>query len=232
MNKLSALALGTALTLSMPLAAMAQDADAGVTLDGGVHAELGGEDPNADVGADAGVDVGVDPVDVGVDAGMPAEGAGETSVGVDADASAGAYTYADLDDAIHGAGTADFSAVTADTEIEIVEISSLSEDGEFTADAFAQSRADFEADIDLLQSNISGNSDITGALEAEGYTESEVVAVWTQADGSLTVFVDNQNSAEAEAAEDAGLTDDAMESEMSVEGEAGADASAEGEAAQ
>lgn len=225
MNKLSALALGTALTLSMPLAAMAQDADAGVTLDGGVQTELGGEDANADVGADAGVDVGVD-------AGMPAEGAGETSVGVDADASAGAYTYADLDDAIHGAGTADFSAVTADTEIEIVEISSLGEDGEFTADAFAESRADFEADIDLLQSNISGNADITAALEAEGYTESEVVAVWTQADGSLTVFVDSQSSAEAEAAEDAGLADDAMESDMSVEGEADAGASVEGEAAQ
>ena len=85
MNKLSALALGTALTLSMPFAALAQDADAGVTLDGGVQTELGGEDANADVGVDAGVDVGVD-------AGMPAEGAGETSVGVDADASAGAYT--------------------------------------------------------------------------------------------------------------------------------------------
>ena len=189
MNKLSALALGTALTLSMPLAAMAQDADAGVTLDGGVQTELGGEDANADVGAD-------------------------------------------LDDAIHGAGTADFSAVTADTEIEIVEISSLGEDGEFTADAFAESRADFEADIDLLQSNISGNADITAALEAEGYTESEVVAVWTQADDSLTVFVDSQSSAEAEADEDAGLADDAMESDMSVEGEAEADASVEGEAAQ
>ena len=225
MNKLSALALGTALTLSMPFAALAQDADAGVTLDGGVQTKLGGEDANADVGVDAGVDVGVD-------AGMPAEGAGETSVGVDADASAGAYTYANLDDAIHGAGTADFSAVTADTEIEIVEISSLGEDGEFTADAFAESRGDFQADIDLLQSNISGNADITAALEAEGYTESEVVGVWTQADGSLTVFVDSQNSAEAEAAEDAGLTDDAMESDMSVEGEADADASVEGEVAQ
>ena len=225
MNKLSALALGTALTLSMPFAALAQDADAGVTLDGGVQTVLGGEDANADVGVDAGVDVGVD-------AGMPAEGAGETSVGVDADASAGGYTYANLDDAIHGAGTADFSAVTADTEIEIVEISSLGEDGEFTADAFAESRGDFQADIDLLQSNISGNADITAALEAEGYTESEVVGVWTQADGSLTVFVDSQNSAEAEAAEDAGLTDDAMESDMSVEGEADADASVEGEVAQ
>ena len=49
---------------------------------------------------------------------------------------------------------------------------------------------------------------------------------------SLTVFVDSQNSAEAEAAEDAGLTDDAMESDMSVEGEADADASVEGEVAQ
>ncbi len=219
MKKLSALALGTALTLSMPLAAMAQDADAGVTLDGGVQTELGGEDAGADVGADAGVDVGVD-------AGMPSEGAGETSVGVGADASAGAYTYADLDDAIHGAGTADFSAVTADTEIEIVEISSLGEDGEFTADAFAESRADFQGDIDLLQSNISGNADITAALEAEGYTESDVVAVWTQADGALTVFVDSQSSAEADAA------GDAMESDMSVEGEAEADASVEGEVAQ
>jgi hypothetical protein len=182
MNKLSALALGTALTLSMPLAALAQDADAGVTLDGGVQTELGGEDAGADVGIDA-----------GVDAGVSAEGASDMGVDVGADASAGAYTYGDLDNAIHGAGTADFSAVTADTEIEIVEISSLGDDGEFTADAFAESRADFQADIDLLQSKISGNADITAALEAEGYTDSDVVAVWTQADGSLTVFVDSQS---------------------------------------
>lgn len=219
MNKLSALALGTALTLSMPLAALAQDGGAGVTLDGGVQTELGGENAGADV-------------DAGVDAGMPAEGAGDMSVDVGADAGTSAYTYGDLDDAIHGAGTADFAAVTADTEIEIVEITSLGDDGDFTADAFADSRADFQADIDLLQSNISDNADITAALEAEGYTESDVVAVWTQADGSLTVFVDSQSSAEAQEAEEAGLTDGAAETDAGAEGGADADATVEGEVVQ
>ncbi|WP_417578643.1 hypothetical protein [Pelagibacterium sp.] len=220
MKKLSALALGTALTLSMPLTALAQDADAGVTLDGGVATELGGEDSGVDTG-----------VELGVDTGVATEGSSDMSVdvGANADAAVSSYTYGDLDDAIHGAGTAELSGVTADTEIEIVEISDLGEDGDLNAEAFADSRADFQSDVDLLQSSISENADLVSALEAEGYTHDEVVAVWTQADGALTVFVDSQNSAEAEAAEDAGLTDDAMGSDTSAKGEAETNVSTEGE---
>lgn len=199
MNKLSALALSTALALSMPLAALAQDAGVGVTLDGGVSTELGGED--------AGVDVGVD-ADAGVDAGAEAgvEAGAEVSGDVDA---ASSYTYGDLDAALQGAGTADLSGVTAETEIEIVEVDSLGEDGDFTAAAYGEARAGYDADIGVLQSNVEANADIVAAIEAAGYASDDVVGVWSQADGSLTVFVESGESHEAEAAEQSGLDADA-----------------------
>jgi hypothetical protein len=185
MNKLSALALGTALTLSMPLAALAQDADAGVTLDGGVTTELGGEDAGVEADVDAGVDA-------------------------DVDAGVSDLTYGDLDTALQGAGTADLSGVTADTEIEIVDISTLGEDGEFTASAFAETQADYESDINLLRTNVDGNADLVAAVEAAGYTTADVIAVWMDGDAALTVFVETQQSPEAEAAEDA-TTDEAAD---------------------
>ena len=220
MKKLSALALGTALGLSMPLAALAQDAGVGVTLDGGVATELGGEDAGVDVGVDAGVDADAEAgVDVGVDA--------DAEVSGDVDAASG-HTFADLDAALQGAGTADLSGVTAETEIEIVEVDSLGEDGEFTAAAYGEARADFESDIGLLQTNIEGNADFVAAIEAAGYTTQDVVAVWSEADGSLTVFVESQESHEAEAAEQSGL---AVEGDAEAEGgaAAGDDAAANGE---
>ena len=195
MNKLSALALSTALALSMPLAALAQDAGVGVTLDGGVSTELGGEDAGVDVGVDAGAEAGV-------------EAGAEVSGDADADATS-SYTYGDLDAALQGAGTADLSGVTAETEIEIVEVGSLGEDGDFTAAAYGEARAGYDADIGVLQSNVEANADIVAAIEAAGYASDDVVGVWSQADGSLTVFVESGKSHEAEAAEQSGLDADA-----------------------
>lgn len=201
MNKLSALALGTALALSMPFAAFAQDADAGVTLDGGVTTELGGEEAGAEAGADVGVDAGAE-----TDAGGAVDAGAQAGAGTEAGAGGMAtdMTYGDLDAALQGAGTADLSTVTADTEIQIVDISTLGEDGEFTAQSYAESRADYQADIDTLQGNVEGNTDVVAAVEAAGYTTEDVIAVWMDGEAELTVFVESQQSPEAEAAEDTG----------------------------
>lgn len=178
MNKLSALALGTALSLSLPLAALAQDADAGVTLEGGVNTELGGAEDDAGVDAAAGA----------ATPGAPDTGAG---AGGGAGAAAGNYTFGDLDDALQGAANADFAAVTEDTRIEIVPISQLAEEGERTRDEYSTSIQGYQGDVTALRGNIEQSEVIVSALEEEGYTVDQVVGVWTQADDSLTIFVDD-----------------------------------------
>lgn len=224
MNKLSALALGTALALSMPLAAAAQDTDLGVELDGGVGVELGGEDTGVDAGVDAALDAQTDTtVDAttGVDA----------TVGADAELSA--YTYGDLDQALQGAAAADLSAVNSETDIEIVTLSSLSDDGEFTADAFAEARGDHTADIGVLQSAVEDNADIVAELDAAGYTSEDVVAVWTQADGTLTIFVDDADaSLDGAASTDLGVETDTttdLDGETDTSLDVETDAEVEGE---
>lgn len=232
MNKLSALALGTALSLSLPLAALAQDSNAGVTLDGGVATELGGDDNGVDAGVDAaagaqagenGVDLDAD-ADAGVEGGVDAGSNAEVGVGadlrsdsmVDGEAGTSAYTYGDLDAALQGAGTANLSSINADTTIEIVGISTLGDDGEFTADAYGETSADYQSDVTALQGNVEGNADIVAALEEDGYTTDDVVAVWSQADGTLTVFVEDGG--------DARFTGSDAAPAAGAEGEAGADA--------
>lgn len=239
MNKFSALALGTALSLSLPLAALAQDSGAGVTLDGGVTTQLGGEDNGVDAGVDVGVDGQAGENGVGVDVGTDAEAGVGADMRSDAtvEAGASAYTYGDLDAALQGAGSADLSSVTADTDIEIVAISTLGDDGEFTADAYTEAHAEHEGDISTLQANVEENADLVAALDTDGYSAQDVVAVWSQADGTLTVFVDD--GADAGAGVDAGAAA-TVDSELDAGGtdagtdvdadaDAGADATVEGQ---
>lgn len=234
MNKLSALALGTALTLSLPLAALAQDAGAGVTLDGGVNTELGGADNDTGAGAGAGADIGVD-AGAGA-AGSDVEAGANGQVGAQAGAGAGgagatgSYTYGDLDDALQGAASADLSMVTTETEIEVVDIADLTDEGEFTAQSFDESRTTYQGDIDTLRSNIEGNSEIVAELEAQGFSPDDVIAVWMEDETSLTIFVDGQQSPEAGAAQDSGLTTQGGDTGTTGGAGAGAGAGAGGDA--
>lgn len=146
MNKLSALALGTALAFAAPLAAHAQDTGVGV--------ELGGE-------GGIGLDINLD-----------------------------AFTHADVDTAIQSSGSVTLDDVDATTDIEIVAISTLSANDGGDASILADTRAAFDADITALKDRVSANAELVAALEAQGYTADDVVAVWSQANGALTVFVD------------------------------------------
>lgn len=180
MNKLSALALTAALALSAPLAAHAQDA--GVGVDAGVDAGVG-----VDTGTDSGVDAGVDTgVDAGVDAGTDDAGA---DLGVDAGADAGMSAdtpdAATLMTALEGTADFDISTIDASTTINIVAISEIETDETWT-DAWAE----HEADVTAKHGEIEANADLTAALEAEGYTAEDVVAIHGEATGEVWVFVD------------------------------------------
>lgn len=162
MNKLSALALGTALAFAAPIAVNAQDTDLGVELDGGVGVKLGGD---TQIGVDADVDVGA---------------------GLDVNS----LTHNDVDTAIQSSGSVNFDDVDAATDIRIVTLSSLAANDGGDASVLADSRTAFEADISALQGNISANADVVAALEAGGYTAEDVVAVSTHGSGTLVLFVD------------------------------------------
>lgn len=162
MNKLSALALGTALAFSAPLAATAQGLDLGVELDGDVGVELGGDDG-------LGVDVGV---------------------GADAGAGVDELTHADVDAAIQSSASVNLDDVDATTDVEIVAISSLAANDGGDASVIADTRAAFDADISALQDEISANAELVAALDAQGYAADDVIAVRSHGTGSVVLFVD------------------------------------------
>ncbi|UYO01106.1 MAG: hypothetical protein KIT02_07875 [Devosia sp.] len=142
--------------------------DAGVTLDSdtGVSVETPSLDADADVGVDASVDA---------------------SAGDMAD-----NTYGAVMASISGSADVDLSAVTEDAQVSLVLISTLEGDAETEAAALDEAlAADAEAQT-ALQANVEGNAAIKAKLEAEGYASSDVVAVKSNADGSVVVFVDDR----------------------------------------
>lgn len=169
MNRSSVLVLSAILTLSLPYAVAAQDA---------------GAPPGGDAAAEAGAGNAGD------------EGAG---AGAGGDAGDGAFTYDDLNAALQNMADADLSAVTADTRIDIVTMSSLDETAAEEADEYTTSIPSDQSDIADLRAAMETNTHITAALEAEGYTIEDVAAAWVQGDGSLTIFVDDSQASTGEA---------------------------------
>ena len=93
---------------------------------------------------------------------------------------------------IDGAATVDLTAVTEDTDITIVALSSLqgNADTESAAlDSALSANADAQA---TLLSNVEGNAAIMAELEAEGYVAEDVVSLKSSADGSIIVYVDDR----------------------------------------
>lgn len=125
---------------------------------------------------------------VGVDAGVSVETpAVDATVGAGADASLDT-SYDSLTSALSGSASVDLSAVTEETQVSIVLLSSLAGEAGAFDEAFA---ANAEGNT-TLHSNIAGNAAISAKLEAEGYTADDVVAVKSNADGSVLVYVDDR----------------------------------------
>lgn len=121
---------------------------------------------------------------VNVDAGAGA-GAG---VSVDA---VGTPSFSSLITALNAGSSVDFSAVTETTEIRIVKLSTLegSDEDQTALDAALQTNA---AARTTLQSNLEGNAIIKSKLDAEGVTAGDALAVSSEADGSLVIYIDDR----------------------------------------
>lgn len=138
-------------------------------------------------------DAGVQ-VDTGVTVDTPAV---DAAAGADAKANANAggmsdNTYGSVVSSIKGSADVDLSAVTDDANITIVLLSSLQ--GDAATEAAALDEA-LTADADgqaTLHTNIDGNAAIKAKLEAEGHAAADVVAVKSNADGSIIVYVDDR----------------------------------------
>lgn len=139
------------------------------------------QDTNTTVGVDAGA---------GVSAETPA-----LDANADVNANANALndnTYGSVMSSISGSADADLSGVTDEANVTIVLLSSLQGDAATEGSALdAALAADAEGQT-TLHSNIDGNATIKAKLEAQGYASSDVVAVKSNADGSVIVYVDDR----------------------------------------
>jgi hypothetical protein len=136
------------------------------------------------VAQDAGVNVGVD-AGAGVSVETPLV---DATIGAGADVSADS-NYDSLTSTLSGSANADLTTVTDQSQVTIVLLSSISGEAGGFDEAFA---ANAEGNT-ALQGNISGNAAISAKLEAEGYTSADVVAVKSNADGSILVYVDDRS---------------------------------------
>jgi len=134
---------------------------------------------DVDVDAGAGVTVETPDVDAAVD----------TAV----DAAAGvADSLTSVTAAIAGSAAVDLSAVTDESQVNVVLLSSLEGDVATEGAALDEALSANAEGASTLQANIDGNAAIKAKLDAEGYAASDVVAVKTDADGSVTLYVDDR----------------------------------------
>lgn len=134
-----------------------------------------------DAGAGAGVTVDTPAVDaqVGVDANAQAGGAAD-------------QTYGSVVSSVAGSADVDLSTVTDEAKVTIVLLSSLQGDAATEAAALDEALSANAEGMTTLHTNIDGNDTIKAKLEAEGYASSDVVAVKSNADGSIIVYVDDR----------------------------------------
>lgn len=179
-----------ATTIAALLAASALPAAAGnsglsLNLGTGISLDSDLLTAQANVGVDAGIDASED--GVGVDAEV------DTDVSLDAGASAeDDHSFASLTAAIGASAAVDLVAVTDESDVTIVLVSSLDGDAAVESaglDEALSAHADAQSS---LHANIDGHAVIKAKLEAEGFATSDVVAVKTKADGSVLVYVDDR----------------------------------------
>lgn len=156
-------AISVAALLSASSFAMAQDAGVGVD-------------------ANAGVGVETPAVDATVNAGADASASSDASASMD-------NSYDSLTSAVSGSASVDLASVTEESQVSIVLLSSLEGDATAFDEAFAANTEGTTA----LHTNVSGNTAITAKLKAEGYMADDVVAVKSNADGSVIVYVDDRS---------------------------------------
>jgi hypothetical protein len=123
----------------------------------------------------------------------------DAAVGADANANANANaggmsdnTYGSVVSSIQGSADVDLSTVTDESKVTIVLLSSLQGDAAAEAAALDEALSANADGMTTLHTNIDGNATIKAKLEAEGHATSDVVAVKSNADGSVIVYVDDR----------------------------------------
>ena len=121
----------------------------------------------------------------------------DTSAAADANASASASGTLTFDDLLGDIGSddweADVTAATAagaDATINIVEVSSLEGSADASTSAVTDATASNGDRIAALQAAVGANAAIQAKLTAAGHDTDDVVAVKTDADGAIWVYVD------------------------------------------
>lgn len=168
MNKTIIATAIAALLASSALPAIAQDAGVGVDARAGVSVDTPAGD--AGVGADA---------NAKANASSNAGGASDN-------------TFGSVVSSISGSADVDLSTVTDESKVTIVLLSSLQGNAATEAAALDEALTANADAITTLHSDLEANATIKAKLEAEGHATSDVVAVKSNADGSVIVYVDDR----------------------------------------
>lgn len=86
--------------------------------------------------------------------------------------------------------SADLSGFAEGDEMTVARLSELQGEAAENAEGLDQAIADNQDRVDDMRDTIAANADLVAALDAEGFTADQVVAV-EDADGALTVYVDD-----------------------------------------
>jgi hypothetical protein len=90
---------------------------------------------------------------------------------------------------LEGASSVDLAAVTEETTINFVTVSSLTDADPAALDTALQADAE---EMTTLHASIEGNEALKGKIEAGGFAVDNIIAVEAAADGSYTFYVDDR----------------------------------------
>ena len=86
---------------------------------------------------------------------------------------------------------ADIEALGADAQIDVLTLSEIQGNAAENASALEEAVSAQSATLAELSAAIEANADVAAALEAEGFTSEQIVAVTSSGEGNLTLVVDD-----------------------------------------
>jgi hypothetical protein len=194
------LSLAAILAASVSGAALAQGVSVGTGGDAG--ASVGTGNGAASVGASLGADASADAAgsmsngngsaDMGADADMDTDMAADTGDTMEDGTDAMKQTYGAVVSSLQ-TGTnaeADIGSIDAESEISTMTVSELQGNAGENAQALDNALAD--AELTDFHAMIDGNAELKAALEAEGFEAEDVIGVYSTADNSFEVLVDDR----------------------------------------
>jgi len=99
--------------------------------------------------------------------------------------------YGSLISSLQTGASANLTAITDTTTINFVTVSSVKANG--NANALDNALDKNKDAVAKLRTDVAANAALSAKLKASGYTAEQVVAVSTEADGSVTVYVDDRS---------------------------------------